>query len=101
MIGADRVDWAHVEGRRGLPIAERLPLGPVLAIEGTDHAALAARLGCSTRSLARWAKTGFGPYVADTVAVALGRHPSEVWGDDWWSLVFSEEVSPPDVEAAS
>jgi len=25
-------------------------------------------------------------FVADRFAVALGRHPAELWGDDWWAV---------------
>ena len=42
---------------------------------------------CSTRQYLRW-KNGQGVTIAtaDRIAVALGWHPSELWGDDWWAL---------------
>lgn len=42
---------------------------------------------CSKRQFHRW-KTGarVSVAVADRIAVALGYHPAELWGDDWWAL---------------
>ena len=42
---------------------------------------------CSERQYHRW-KKGARVSVAnaDRIAVALGRHPAEIWGQDWWAL---------------
>lgn len=47
----------------------------------------ATMLGISKRSVARWRVTGSIPWLtADTVAVNLGFHPYDVWGDEWLAL---------------
>ncbi|MDP1795196.1 MAG: hypothetical protein Q8K63_13755 [Acidimicrobiales bacterium] len=28
---------------------------------------------------------GMTPYTADAVAMRLGLHPAEIWGDQWWN----------------
>lgn len=68
----------HVYPRRYLPWA---PLD--------DHAPgpdLARRLGVSLRSVYRWRRSGrvildTGEHIADRI----GRHPVEIWGDDYWA----------------
>lgn len=83
------------------PLA-RLPFGPLdrlLAGElvlnwragwtvGPFLSALIAELaGVNRASVARWRASGGIPeQAADRVACALGRHPSNVWGDAWWQL---------------
>lgn len=40
---------------------------------------------CSHRQFLRWKAGQDVRYpTADRVAVALGWHPAELWGDDWW-----------------
>jgi hypothetical protein len=47
----------------------------------------ATMLGVSKRSVARWRVTGEIPWTtADVVAVNLGFHPHDVWGEDWEAL---------------
>jgi lambda repressor-like predicted transcriptional regulator len=54
--------------------------------------ALAELAGTSTRQLERWKAAGrIRAVMADRVAVAIGMHPAEIWGDQWWALA-SEEV---------
>ena len=41
-------------------------------------------LGIDKRTLRRWRRDGLDEYQADRVAVALGTHPSLIWGQDRW-----------------
>lgn len=61
----------------------RLPLAPLAQLE-PNRSALARRVGCARRTVARWAHAGLMPAVADEVAARLGLHPADIWGDDWW-----------------
>lgn len=51
---------------------------------------------CSERQYHRW-KNGARVSVAtaDRIAVALGWHPAELWGHDWWALptIEAEDVA--------
>ena len=79
-----------------LPIAPLWRLAEVRAdmTEGSATAdgsftqvVFADMLGMSERSVGRWVSEGRLPWVsADEAAVALGLHPSLVWGDDWWNV---------------
>ncbi len=64
----------------------RLPLAPLMRAAGTENRThLSELLGVSSRKLARWiAKGGVPLREADRLAVGLGRHPGELWGDEWW-----------------
>lgn len=37
------------------------------------------------RQLYRWREKGLTVDQADELAVLVGVHPSEVWGDVWWA----------------
>jgi hypothetical protein len=84
------------------PLATLLSVEPVLRIverveadETTGHG-LCARHGISQagrvlpvtdRTIHRWrAAGGLTAMAADTFACALGRHPAELWGNEWWEL---------------
>jgi hypothetical protein len=46
---------------------------------------------CSERQYQRWSNGQRLTYItADRTAVALGWHPAELWGDDWWATDQSE-----------
>lgn len=57
----------------------RFPLDPVLARHTIAEAARAA--GFHSAQLSRWKRTGVPAAAADRLAVALGRHPLELWPD--------------------
>lgn len=60
---------------------------PLLRLVPGSTREQARLMGVSDRSVCRW-RSGFHgvhPKVADEVAVRLGFHPAEVWGDDWWA----------------
>jgi hypothetical protein len=66
--------------RRGA--GERFPLDELL--ERDSMSELARLAGVSRGTVARWASTGgVDEFTADELAVALGRHPAEVWAT--WS----------------
>lgn len=58
------------------------PLEPLLRdCPDVDHAAF--RLGVTRRTVERWRKRGLTERSADEAAVALGRHPLNIWGRAW------------------
>lgn len=61
---------------------ERFPVAPLVAAAGSAGA-LARAVGVSERTVARWQSTGVLWPVADRLATRIGRHPSEVWPDQW------------------
>ena len=92
----------------------RLPLAPLLArvassIVATEYhrrptwgaatfevvrfrgglAELARRTGEHPRQVQRWKHRGIPLERADSMAIALGLHPAEVWGDEWWEAAAS------------
>lgn len=63
-----------------------LPLEPLWAlIQPADQGALARRLGVARRTVVRWKANGVPLNRADAIAGSLGRHPSEIWGEQWWA----------------
>lgn len=72
---------------------EREPADPRFAIDPLIDAAgglteLARRVGATRSSIAHAMARGARPWTADRWACALGFHPCEVWGDDWWAGVI-------------
>ena len=57
----------------------------------TSHIAITGKtadvLGVNRREVLRWRHTGLDAYAADRAAIALDRHPAEIW-PEWldWSL---------------
>lgn len=74
----------------------RLPLAPLERLVATwyimagqlraGNAAqtIADAAGVCRRTVDRWRHKGLDEATADRIAVALGYHPCEVWGDAWW-----------------
>lgn len=68
----------------------RLPLEPLLEYayhHGASHekTQLATWLGYKRRTLERWLRDGsVSVQSADEIATRNGRHPSEIWGQDYW-----------------
>ena len=71
----------------------------VLCRSHGEVATLALRLGVDRQQVYRWSSQGIGIYVADAIAIRLGRHPSLIW-TDWFSYSI-EESNEFDVEVAS
>lgn len=64
------------------PATRRWPLEPLLAASGcATVSAIEARTGLPRGIGRRWVTHGLTDDAADRVAVALGRHPAEVWPD--------------------
>lgn len=80
--------------------ADRFPLSPILrvAARGVDPslpprlfaAAVNHRVGLDRWQRRRWEQIGLTVEKADELAVALRRHPSEIW-DDWWERALTTE----------
>lgn len=78
-------------------MSNRFPLEPLtthLGIDMTPHAhlhhrggyqALAEATGIDRRHLRRLATDGLPEHLADRAAIAVGVHPSTIWGDLWWN----------------
>jgi hypothetical protein len=52
-------------------------------LEQGTNLVLCERLGISRRTYERWKRAGVPAFRADAIAVALGFHPMDVWGDAW------------------
>lgn len=54
---------------------------------GFTQTLFAEMVRTTDRTVSRWMQDGELPWTAaDEAAVALGLHPSLVWGDDWWNV---------------
>lgn len=73
--------------RRMRPLLPRLPVAPLKDAcrrHDTTLNELALRAGIASTRAYRADGLSWGD--ADKLAVALGYHPSGIWGDDWWSV---------------
>ncbi len=86
----------------GRPRLPRVPLQPLLeflerdydlshttenlALEGPNISAACRLLGVSRALWQRWIWDGITFNAADKLAVRLGHHPIEIWGDHWTAL---------------
>jgi hypothetical protein len=106
--GDRAVERASRQRRNGPERTSRLPFEPLdrLLMAGADGnwraaftrkdlflSTLVAELaGVHRGSVSRWRREGGMPEdVADRVACALGRHPSNVWGPAWWDLARTSD----------
>lgn len=79
--------FANVRGPRTVDTLAThwLPAAPLAVYGGPRE--LARLSGITTTSLGRWLEGGqIRADRADRLAVALGKHPSQIWGDDWWEI---------------
>lgn len=65
---------------------DRLDPGPLIDASGGELRGLARRLGIDPAVLCR----PLTPWQADRYAHAIGKHPLDVWGDDWWTDPWPE-----------
>lgn len=73
--------------------ADRFPVEPLLALHPEDSLVGAARAigrgqGITEANIHRVLREGLTWMEADRWAVALGHHPTEVWGRAWWALGY-------------
>lgn len=73
--------------KRAATRERRFDLDALQKVERTSLLELARRTNVHHRQLVRWRSSGLTTQQADELAVALGWHPWEVWGDRWWSSV--------------
>lgn len=66
-------------------VSPRLPLAPLVERYGSVSA-LARALGRDRIVVSKWNTHGLPAVSADTVAVAVGFHPVEVW-PDWYEVM--------------
>lgn len=66
------------------PSSTRLTLEPLVREYG-NGSALARALGRDVAQVNKWVQHGVPLYSADRIAIALGRHPFEIW-PEWFSL---------------
>ncbi len=58
----------------------RVPADPIADMKILGDGGLEETTGFSERTITRWKAEGALPiYAADKVAVALGKHPNELW----------------------
>lgn len=67
-----------------LRLAERL-FRPLPGTTEAGNRLLARVLGIDDRTVVYWKRHGLGPEAADRLAIALGRHPGDIW-PEWWDL---------------
>lgn len=72
------------------PKQPRLPVDDLKAfVRPTDHGDLARRIHQTRRTLLKWIADGGIPLnTADEVAVVLGAHPNDIWGDAWHDVTI-------------
>lgn len=69
-----------------LPLLDPAPLRRARDLQGRTNNEWAEKAGCSFSELQQRIYEPMSWAAADRFATALGLHPAEVWGDDWWSV---------------
>lgn len=69
------------------------PFGPMWKVLPFGVDDFAEAVGCSRRAVHRWRHAGLTWDAADRAAVAVGLHPANVWGREWWASVPVEDVA--------
>jgi hypothetical protein len=57
-----------------------------------DIASVAVKLGLDRQQIYRYLQQGLGVYVADAVAIRLGRHPVNIWAN-WFDISGEIQVA--------
>jgi hypothetical protein len=71
----------------------RWPLEPLFdATDTTEYKQLAVLTGFPARTIHRWAHAGLRDIQADRAAVALGKHPSNIW-PNWFEPLIQEQAA--------
>lgn len=70
--------------RRG-PVPVRFPWEPIERLRhGTPISRLARTAGVPPHSIYRWKREGLTINGADLIAAALGHHPVQIWGNEFF-----------------
>lgn len=70
---------------RPAPSGHRFDLKPLVAAAHVEHhGELAQVVGVSSRQVRRASQEGLSADTADRWAIAVGVHPSSIWGTEWW-----------------
>lgn len=85
---SDAIERARLKYVR-LPIEPLVALAPPWVQVNSGYAAMGGINGTlDSKMIRRWHRSKSQGWItfwaADTLACALGYHPAEVWGDDWW-----------------
>lgn len=75
-----RLAWAPLD-----PLVRNISAPAAQGQVSTGMSLLASLTGVHAGALYRWRREGLTPNGADRVAAGLGRHPAEVWGNEWWT----------------
>jgi hypothetical protein len=68
------------------PHGVQIPIPPLREYLRKHGLSLAACWG-RNHSFTRYAtRASVSEWIADEMACSIGRHPTEIWGDDWWRL---------------
>lgn len=69
------------------PVPARLPWAPAMTLMANQTVSgLARAAGVPRETIQRWKREGVTVNGADLVADALGLHPAEIWGDDFYQV---------------
>ncbi len=72
------------------PVVPYLPRWEAGVVDGYGPSARNALPDKVQRAIYRGARAGgFTVAAADEIACALGMHPFEIWGSDWWTVEVS------------
>lgn len=77
------------------PSQMRYSLQPLTRECGTRE--LGDRVGLSHQIIDIWARRGITWERADVLAIALGRHPGEVW-PQWWDEALDRAAEPRQID---
>lgn len=85
--------WAPLEALLQVKHLDRKDHGNQGLVHHAHH-----DLGMTRRTVLRYIAAGSVPFAqADELAMALGLHPAEVWGRDWWDAcaAYGEYLESP------
>ncbi len=70
----------------------RWPVEPLLRYTGQSQAAFARRIGVSASTVRQAKRRGLNDHQADRWAIAIGVHPSFIWGTDWFAAAPTDQT---------
>lgn len=80
--------------RPRLPLLDPRAIRDHLAAHQITHKVLAELIGVDVVAVQTYLYRPISWSLADRIACALGLHPAELWGDDWWAVARAYEELP-------
>lgn len=53
---------------------------------------VAEAIGCSSKAIIQWRRSGVSVKTAESIAERIGFHPFDIWGSDYYAAIYYQDL---------